>query len=88
MSTFTNVSMDEYKKAASEFFRATMDRTALNKDEVENGHKALTLLYFGHDRHWTEQEIYEACVILKLAGTRCVEVLHANKYKGNTYYEE
>jgi len=78
MTTFSNISEDEFRKSAAEFFRATQDRAAIKPDQAENGFKALTLLYFGHDESWTERQIDSAVIILKLAGKRVCEVEFAH----------
>ena len=77
MTTFTNISYDEFRKSAAEFFKATLDRSSLTEEEADNGNKALGLLYFGHSNDWTEQEINSSVIILELAMKRCMEVSFA-----------
>lgn len=74
MTTFQNVTEDEFRKAASEFFKATHDRAAIRPDQAENGHKALTLMYFGHHESWSEMQVHSAVLILELAAKRVFEV--------------
>lgn len=78
MTTFTNVSENEFRGAAAEFFRATQDRSAIRPDQAENGHKALTLMYFGGHESWSEVQIHSAALILELAAKRVFEVELAN----------
>ena len=73
MTTFNNVSNDEFKKSASEFFQATQTPLSLSPEQVDSGHKALVLLYFGHDDDWTERQVNEAVMIIELAGNRCLK---------------
>lgn len=78
MTTFSNVSENEFRGAAAEFFRATQDRSAIRPDQAENGHKALTLMYFGHHESWSEMQVYSAVLILEMAAKRVFEVELAN----------
>lgn len=74
MSTFEKVSYQEFKENAGEFFRASsLDKEGVTFDQVDNGFKALTLLYFGHDDNWTENEVDQAVIVLELAGRRHTE---------------
>lgn len=74
MPTFPNITYDEFRKNATEFFCATQDRSSLTHEQAENGNKALGLLYIGGNAAWTDQEINSAALILELATKRCFEV--------------
>lgn len=78
MTTFSNVSENEFRGASAEFFRATQDRSAIRPDQAENGHKALTLMYFGHHESWSEMQVHSAVLILEMAAKRVFEVELAN----------
>lgn len=69
MSAFDDVSYDQFKQSAAEFFRATKDGTA-SLDSVENGHKALAILYLNLSRECADWEINSAVITLELAGKR------------------
>lgn len=81
MTTFSNISNSEFRKAASEYFLATEDRYAVTTEQAENGHKALVLMYFGHSDDWTERNVTEAVMILEIATKRMVEVTAVNRVR-------
>lgn len=72
MSTFENVSFDDFYSSASEFFK-TCQKEETTPEQADNGFKALTLLYFGGDDNWTDIEIDKAVILIKLAGKKVFE---------------
>lgn len=74
MSTLHNVSYDQFKAAASEFFALTQRGQQVTHEEAESGFKALSIFYFNGSNEWSEFELYSAAVILELASTRCLEL--------------
>lgn len=58
----------EFDTAAKEFFDALPDST---REEADAGFKCLVLMYFGLDG--TERDIYEACIVVKIAGRKICE---------------
>lgn len=74
MSPFGNdVSFKQFKDSAETFFKmATCDDCST--DSVDNGFKALELLYFGHSDNWTHEEINESIELMKTAARYMVHI--------------
>lgn len=85
MTTFTNITFDEFMRSASEFFRATSDFENVTTGQAENGCKTLILLLFGHDSNWTVDQKKEALMILDLSTARCMNI--ANHSRMEKCYE-
>ena len=88
MSTFNNVSFEKFKSSAKEFFDGTNCIDEIDVDQAVNGHKALGLLYFGKDKNWTEGNILEEGIIIRMATKRCIQVRIANKKNELNLHEE
>lgn len=74
MTTFTDITNEQFKKSAGQFFRATSEITEADLDSAVAGHKCLTLMYLGRADDWTEREEYEATITVELAGKRLMEI--------------
>jgi hypothetical protein len=70
MTTFTNVSYDQFKQVTAEFFR-----DAKTNEEIIHGAKCVVLHYFGHDESWTDYQIMEAVILLEMVGRKEIEAL-------------
>ncbi len=72
------VSTDEYRKSAGEFFRALKDETT-TLEQADNGFKCLGLMYFGLKDDEFENEMLqqiktnESVQILKMASNQLTE---------------
>lgn len=62
--------LEEFHRAAKEFFDALPTTT---QEGADNGFKCLTLMYFGLPEETSEQKIYEAHLVLKIATRKMVE---------------
>lgn len=61
---FGECSFSDFKRYASEFFK--LAKECSNRQEIDNGFKALLILYFSMNS--SDQEEYEASIIIDLAG--------------------
>lgn len=77
MSTFENVTYNDFRESAALFFRSTESTTKITLDQAENGFKALSLLYFAGAEDWLTHQVHEACIILDLAAKRVFEIQYA-----------
>jgi len=66
MTTFTDVTVEQFRSEAGQFFRE-VSSGALSIEQVRNGSKCLTLLYLGHADNWTDWQRDDAVTILTLA---------------------
>lgn len=88
--TLGTTTYKQFKKLSSEYFKLTLDRLQMTEEQVENGRKTIGLLWLSRTDDWTEQEIDESIVILRLAADREFEVqlAHAWEYKfGDKYVD-
>lgn len=74
VSIFKDISYDEFRKSAAEFFRALHRKEdPFTTEQLNNGYKCLGLLYMGHAEDWTDLEEHQAVIILEAATKRCIE---------------
>lgn len=77
MSPFTDVSFKQFMDSASTYFEATQYKDC-SDESANNGFKAITLLYFGHNENWSSDEVNESVEIIKSAVKRLVTVEKRN----------
>ncbi len=78
MDVFKNVTNDQFKRQAVEFFRMTEAKQSVSFGQAVNGNKVLSLLWLNRNNDWTDQEIIESMVILNLAQKREMEIAFTN----------
>ncbi len=71
MSPFKDVSYKQFTESAATYFKETQKKSCILASAV-NGFKALILLYFGHDKHWTSNEVNDSVDIIKSATKRLI----------------
>jgi hypothetical protein len=71
MTTFS-VTYDEFYKQSGEFFKMAKE-PATTYEQVQNGVKALTLMYFGINHDLTEHQQVSAEAIVRLATKKEME---------------
>lgn len=79
MSPFGNdVSFEQFKVSAVSFVE-TAEGADCSKESVNNGFKALELLYFAHGKDWTHAEINESIELMKTAARHMVHIEDNNE---------
>jgi hypothetical protein len=74
MSPFGNdVSFEQFSTSAETFFKMAECENC-SAEEINNGFKALELLYFAHSDNWTHDEINESIDIMKKAARHMVHI--------------
>lgn len=79
MTTFNNITNDEFRQQACEFLSATQDLSVLTFEQAQNGLKALTLLWMGRTDNWTDQQLQESIFILEIAQKREMKIAFGMK---------
>jgi hypothetical protein len=74
MSPFGNdVSFEQFSTSAETFLKMA-ECADCSKESVQNGFKALELLYFAHGKDWTHEEINESIELMKTAARHMVHI--------------
>jgi len=74
MSPFgDNVSFEQFKASAETFFETALCEDC-TKESVNNGFKALELLYFAHGKDWSHEEVNESIELMKTAARHMVHI--------------
>lgn len=71
MPSLECASFNDWKRLVGEFFREA-DRPGTTLEQVEAGHKAVTLAWFGLDIDPTPLQLVEVQCIFNLAGRRLI----------------
>ena len=79
--TLGTTTYNEFKELSSEYFKLTLDRLQMSEKQVKNGCKTIGLLWLSRTDDWTEEEIQESIIILRLAADREFEVQLAHAWK-------
>ena len=66
-ATFGTITWKEFKQQAAEFF---LECETSTREQIDNGFKALTILYFGLDAHPDSREGHEAAMLMEIAGRK------------------
>ena len=68
-----DVSFVQFKASAVTFFKSAEDDDC-SAESVNNGFKALELLYFAHGKDWTHEEVNESIELMKIAARLMVHI--------------
>ena len=79
MSPFgNNVKFKDFKDSATTFFKMA-ECDDCSTEAVDNGFKALELLYFAHSDDWSHDEVNESIEIMKTAARHMVHIEDDNE---------
>ena len=73
MDGMDNASYQDFKAATGEFFRITK-RENITLASADDGYKCLGIIYLNRLDNWSDLDLYQAELILRMATKRVVEI--------------